>query len=52
MENKTIHESLQEYFKNTPKEEDFELVSIGEETIKLAIPMMQDKEESKQETLK
>lgn len=34
-----------------PKEEDFELVNIGEETIKLAIPMMQDKEENKQETL-
>lgn len=35
-----------------PKEEDFELVSIGEETIKLAIPMIQDKEDTKQETLK
>ena len=34
-----------------PKEEDFELVSIGEETIKLAIPMIQDKEDTKQETL-
>ena len=34
-----------------PKEEDFELLSIGEETIKLAIPMIQDKEEPKQETL-
>ncbi len=34
-----------------PKEEDFELVSIGEETIKLAIPMIQDREEIKQETL-
>lgn len=34
-----------------PKEEDFELVSICEETIKLAIPMIQDKEDTKQETL-
>lgn len=34
-----------------PKEEEFELVSIGERTIKLAIPMIQDKEEIKQETL-
>ena len=37
---------------NSGKNEDFELLSIGEKTIKLAIPMMQDKEESKQETLK
>jgi hypothetical protein len=29
----------------------YELVSIGDEPIKLAIPMIQDKEESKQETL-
>ena len=34
-----------------PKEEEFELVSIGEETVKLVIPMIQDKEEIKQETL-
>ena len=34
-----------------PKEEDFELVSIGEDTIKLVIPMIQDKEENKQETV-
>ena len=52
MKNKTIYKSLQEYFKNTPKEEDFELVSIGEEAVKLAIPMIQDREEIKQETLK
>ena len=52
MKNKTIYKSLQEYFKNTPKEEDFELVSIGEEAVKLVIPMTQDKEEIKQETLK
>ena len=31
-----------------PKEEDSELLSIGEKTIKLAIPMIQDKEEIKQ----
>lgn len=44
-------ESSHSYVLIIPKEEDFELVSIGEKTIKLAIPMMQDKEEIKQETL-
>ena len=44
-------ESGHSYVLIIPKEEEFELVSIGEETIKLAIPMMQDKEDTKQETL-
>ena len=44
-------ESGHSYVLIIPKEEEFELVSIGEETIKLAIPMMQDKEEIKQETV-
>lgn len=45
-------ESSHSYVLIIPKEEDFELVSIGEKTIKLAIPMIQDKEEVKQDTLK
>lgn len=44
-------ESSHSYLLIIPKEEDFELVSIGEKTIELAIPMIQDKEEIKQETL-
>ena len=45
-------ESSYSYVLIIPIEEDFELVSIGEETIKLAIPMIQDRKEIKQETLK
>ena len=44
-------ESNYSYVLIIPLEEDFELVSIGEETVKLAIPMIQDREEIKQETL-
>ena len=44
-------ESSYSYVLIIPIEEDFELVSIGEETVKLAIPMIQDREEIKQETL-
>ena len=44
-------ESSHSYVLIIPKEEDFELVSIGEETVKLTIQMMQDKEEIKQETI-
>ena len=47
----TLTPKTQCYCGYSPKEEEFELVSIGEETIKLAIPMMQDKEEIKQETI-
>ena len=44
-------ESSYSYVLIIPLEEAFELVSIGEETVKLAIPMIQDREEIKQETL-
>jgi hypothetical protein len=47
----TLTPKTQCYCGYSPKEEEFELVSMGEETTKLAIPMIQDKEEPKQETL-